>query len=137
ARIDAGSAYRDGSVFFGSSGGRFYRVDAETGREIWSYQIPGAHGTSAAIYCTPLCTEAAGYFNSFDGHLYCLTIATGELQWRFQPSAGSEVDLSLATDGQRIVLGIRRHSETKSGEDAIVAIGEDEEAGGKRAGSKS
>ena len=46
--IDAGSAYRDGSIFFGSSGGRFYRVDAETGKEIWSYQIPDAHGTDAA-----------------------------------------------------------------------------------------
>ncbi len=99
ARIDAGSAYRDGSIFFGSSGGRFYRVDAETGKEIWSYQIPDVQGTNAAIYCTPLCTEDAVYFNSFDGYLYCLKIATGELVWRFQPVEGSEVDLSLATDG--------------------------------------
>ena len=125
ARIDAGSTYRDGSIFFGSSGGRFYRVDAETGKEVWSYQIPEAHGTGAAIYCTPLCTEDAVYFNSFDGHLYCLRIATGELRWRFQPSPGSEVDLSLATDSQRIVVGVRRRSETKTGEDAIVVIGED------------
>jgi outer membrane protein assembly factor BamB len=125
ARIDAGSTYRDGSVFFGSSGGRFYRVDAETGKEIWSYQIPGALGTNAAIYCTPLCTKDAVYFNSFDGHLYCLKIATGELKWRFQPVAGSEVDLSLATDGQRIVLGVRRNMQNKRGEDAIVVIGED------------
>ena len=73
-RIDAGSAYRHGSIFFGSSGGRFYRVNAETGKEIWSYQIPDVHDTHAAIYCTPLCTEDAVYFNSFDGHLYCLKI---------------------------------------------------------------
>ena len=136
ARIDAGSAYRDGSIFFGSSGGRFYRVDAETGKEIWSYQIPDAHGTKAAIYCTPLCTEDAVYFNSFDGYLYCLKIATGALEWRFQPVEGSEVNLSLATDGQRIVVGVRRNSETKKGEDAIVVIGEDEKAGGKPAASK-
>lgn len=137
ARIDAGSAYRDGSIFFGSSGGRFYRVNAETGKEIWSYQIADVHGTNAAIYCTPLCTEDAVYFNSFDGHLYCLKIASGELKWRFEPVAGSEVDLSLETDGQRIVVGVRRNSETKKGEDAIVVIGEDEKAGGNRAGSKN
>jgi outer membrane protein assembly factor BamB len=75
--------------------------------------------------------EDAVYFNSFDGHLYCLKIATGELKWRFQPSPGSEVDLSLATDGRRIVVGVRRNSETKTGEDAIVAIGEDDAAAGK------
>ena len=136
-RIDAGSAYRDGSIFFGSSGGRFYRVDAETGKEIWSYQIPDVHDTHAAIYCTPLCTEDAVYFNSFDGRLYCLNITNGALKWRFQPVQDSEVDLSLATDGQRIVLGVRRSSEGKKGEDAIVAIDEDENAGGgQRAGTK-
>ena len=136
-RIDAGSTYRQGSIFFGSSGGTFYRVDAETGKEIWSYQIPDVHDTHAAIYCTPLCTEDAVYFNSFDGHLYCLKVKTGELKWRFQPSPGSEVDLSLATDGQRIVVGVRRNSDTKRGEDAIVAIGEEAKAGGKQADSKN
>jgi outer membrane protein assembly factor BamB len=136
-RIDAGSAYHDGSVYFGSSGGRFYRVNAETGKEIWSYQIPDVHETEAAIYCTPLCAADSVYFNSFDGHVYCLKIATGELKWRYEPSAGSEVDLSLATDGQLIVVGVRRNSRTKKGEDAIVAIGEDENAGAKRPASRN
>jgi RNA polymerase sigma factor (sigma-70 family) len=131
-RIDAGSAYHDGSIYFGSSGGRFYRINAETGKEIWSYQIPDVHETEAAIYCTPLCTADSVYFNSFDGHLYSLKIANGELKWRFEPSAGSEVDLSLATDGQRIVVGVRRNSRTKTGEDAIIAIGEDENSGAQR-----
>jgi outer membrane protein assembly factor BamB len=130
-RIDAGSAYHDGSVYFGSDGGCFYRVDAETGKEIWHYQIPGVKDTKAAIYCTPLCTADSVYFNSFDGHVYCLKISNGELKWRFQPSPGSEVDLSLATDGQRLVVGIRRNSDERTGEDAIVAIGEDEQAAGR------
>ena len=50
--------------------------------------------------------------------------------------ADAEVDLSLATDGERIVVGVRRHPRTKKGEDAIVAIGEDEKAGGNSVSSK-
>src|SRR4051812_21897551 len=46
--------------------------------------------------------------------------------------AGSRtLNLSLATDGRRIVVGVRRHSETKTGEDASVVIGEAANPGGK------
>ncbi len=127
ARIDANSAYRDGSIYFGTSGGQFFRLDARTGKEVWSYQIPDAKGTKSAIYCTPLCTADAVYFNSFDGHLYCLDRATGAFKWRFQPIAGSELDLSLATDGERIIVGARRNTDAQTGENAIVAIGEAQE----------
>ena len=37
-------------MFFGSCDGRFYRVDARTGKEVWSYQTPIAEGTIRAIY---------------------------------------------------------------------------------------
>jgi outer membrane protein assembly factor BamB len=127
SRIEAGAAYREGSVFFGSCDGRFYRVNAETGKEIWSYQTPKSEGASTAIYSAPLCTEDAVYFGSFDGYLYCLRIDNGQLKWRIQPVTGSEITGSPLTDGRRIVLAIRRNSK-KQGQDAIVVIGEEERA---------
>jgi len=128
SRIEAGPAYRQGSVFFGSCDGRFYRVNAETGKEVWSYQTPKSQGASTAIYSAPLCTEDAVYFGSFDGHLYCLRIDNGQLKWRIQPVKGSEITGSPLTDGRRIVLAIRRNLE-KQGQDAIVVIGEEERKG--------
>ena len=125
SRVEAGPAVRDGSVFFGSCDGRFYRVNAETGKAVWSYQTPRSPGVNTAIYSAPVCTDNAVYFGSFDGHLYCLKIGNGELKWRFQPVKGSEITASPETDGRRIVLAIRRNS-AKQGQDAIVAIGEDQ-----------
>jgi outer membrane protein assembly factor BamB len=125
SRIETGVAYRDGSVFVGSCDGRFYRIDAETGKAVWSYQTPETKGASTAIYSAPLCTEDEVYFGSFDGHLYCLKIADGALKWRIEPIKGSEILGSPLTDGRRIVLSMRRNLQ-KQGQNAIVAIGEDE-----------
>jgi outer membrane protein assembly factor BamB len=131
SKIDAGSSYRDGSVFFSSCDGRCYRVNAVTGKEVWSYQTPQSQGMGAFIYSAPQCTEDAVYFGSFDGYLYCLRIESGELKWRIQPVKDSEVTSCLLADGRRIVLAIRRNLGTKQGQDAIVVIGEDEKARGK------
>ncbi len=125
ARIEAGVAFRDGSIFLGSCDGRFYRVNAQTGKEVWSYQTPISAGANTAIYCAPLCTERAVYFGSFDGHLYCLNIDNGELKWRIKPVEGAEMTGGPQTDGRRIIVAVRRKSDSQ-GEDAIVAISEDE-----------
>jgi len=125
SRIEAGVAYRDGSVFFGSCDGRFYRVNAVTGKEVWTYRTPETKGASTAIYSAPLCTEDAVYFGSFDGHVYCLKIDHGDVKWRIEPVKGAEITGSPVTDGRRIVLAVRRSSRDQ-GQDAIVALGEDE-----------
>jgi eukaryotic-like serine/threonine-protein kinase len=125
SRIEAGAAYRDGSVFFGSCDGRFYRVNAESGKEVWSYQTPRSPGASAAIYSAPLCTEDAVYFGSMDGYLYCLRVDNGQLKWRIQPVEGSQITSSPLTDGRLIVVAIRRNSKNQ-GQQAIVVIGEKE-----------
>lgn len=58
ARIEAGVAFRDGSIFLGSCDGRFYRVNAQTGKEVWSYQTPISAGANTAIYWR-LCARSA------------------------------------------------------------------------------
>jgi outer membrane protein assembly factor BamB len=125
SRIEAGVAYRDGSVYFGSCDGRFYRVNAETGKEVWSYETPRSLGVITEISSAPLCTEDAVYFGSFDGYLYSLKRDTGELKWRIRPVEDSHITSSPVTDGRRIFLAILRGPD-KRGEHAIVAIGERE-----------
>ncbi len=129
SRIEASVAYRDGSVYFGSCDGRFYRVDAATGKEVWRYETPRAKGDVTAIYSAPLCTEDAVYFGSFDGYLYALKRDSGALKWRIRPVKGSHITGSPLTDGRQIFVAMQRDIE-KRGADAIVAIGEDEVGAG-------
>ncbi len=89
SRIEAGAAYHDGSVYFGSCDGRFYRVDAVSGKEVWNLQTPARKWGNTAIYSAPLCTGDLVYFGSFDGHLYCLKTDGGGLKWRYEPEANS------------------------------------------------
>ena len=49
------------------------------------------------------------------------------LKWRIQPDQDSEITGCPLTDGQRIVLTIRRGSQ-KAGWDAVVVIGEEQGA---------
>ncbi len=125
SRIEAGVGYRDGSVYVGSCDGRFYRVNAQTGKEVWSYETPRSPGAVSAIYSAPLCTEDAVYFGSFDGYLYALKIDGGGLKWRIRPLENAEITGSPLTDGRRIFVSLRRNSNRK-GEHAIVAIDERE-----------
>ena len=122
ARIEAGVAYQRGSVFCAACDGGIYRVDAETGKEIWRYKTPASEA-SRAIYSAPVCTEDAVYFGSFDGYVYCLNIDSGQLRWRYCPVAGAEITGSPQTDGRRIALSIRR-SRDRGGENGLVIIGD-------------
>jgi outer membrane protein assembly factor BamB len=81
-------------------------------------------GANRAIYAAPIATEDSVYFGSFDGHLYCLGIDKGELKWRIPAPSRSEITGGVLTDGRRIVLAVRRGARG-SGQNAIVAIGED------------
>jgi outer membrane protein assembly factor BamB len=98
-------------------------VDAQTGKEIWSYKTPASEA-SRAIYSAPVCTDDAVYFGSFDSYVYCLNIHTGQLRWRFCPVAGAEITGSPQTDGRRLALPIRRNMRKNGGENGLVIIGD-------------
>jgi outer membrane protein assembly factor BamB len=123
ARIEAGVAYQHGSVYCAACDGCVYRIDAETGREVWSYRTPES-GASRAIYSAPLCTEDAVYLGSFDGYLYCLNKSDGKLKWRLRPLEGAEITGSPQTDGERIAVAIRKNSRDYGGANGIVIVGE-------------
>lgn len=67
--------------------------DVESGNELWSFYTGG-----------PVRLPAVGwdknvYFTSDDGYLYCVTAATGELQWKFRGAPGEQ----KAIGNQRVI----------------------------------
>ncbi|MDB4865692.1 MAG: hypothetical protein JWR03_25 [Cohnella sp.] len=84
-RYQAGGPIRSSPVmsnetlYFGSSDGNLYAVDANTGKQKWVYPAKGPNISSAAI------AGDTAYFYSGDGHLYALRTADGSLLWSFRP----------------------------------------------------
>lgn len=69
------------AVYFGSSADDTVRcLDAETGREIWSFMA------DAPVRLAPTWSAGKLYFGSDDGFVYCLQAADGQLRWKFQPA---------------------------------------------------
>ncbi|HEY2628924.1 MAG TPA: PQQ-binding-like beta-propeller repeat protein [Usitatibacter sp.] len=71
-------AVRAGRVYFGSSDGKLYAVDAKTGERRWSFRTQGAVASSPAIDAERV------YFTSRDGSLYAVNANTGRLAWRYR-----------------------------------------------------
>jgi len=73
-----------GKVFFGSSADcHIHALDAETGREVWSFATDSPVRFAPALWKAP---GRAGRYRLFavsdDGVLYCLDAAGGKLLWR-------------------------------------------------------
>ncbi|MDB5230792.1 MAG: hypothetical protein JWN76_1597 [Chitinophagaceae bacterium] len=65
------------NLFFGSSDGNVYCVNATTGKELWKFHTDGPVTSSAAIY------NGVVYFSSRDGYLYAVNEMTGNQAWKF------------------------------------------------------
>ena len=61
SRIEAGVGYQNGSVFCASCDGSVYRVNAETGKEVWTYRTPRSEA-NPAIYSAPCVYGRRGVF---------------------------------------------------------------------------
>lgn len=65
-------------IYFGSSDGNLYALDAGTGKKKWTYKTNGLIHSSPALYMGKV------YFGSWDRFLYALDAETGKLQWKFE-----------------------------------------------------
>ena len=72
--------YADGAVYFGSSDGRLYAVEVESGavKAGWPFEAEDA------IWGPPLVADEQVFLASQDHHVYCLNADTGELIWKQQ-----------------------------------------------------
>ncbi len=92
--ILAAPVYADGVVYFGTSDGQVYAVEAETGAEKpgWPFRA------REAIWASPLVAGGRVYVPSMDHSLYCLEAATGQVVWEFKAN-GSFAAQPILADG--------------------------------------
>lgn len=77
-------AYSNGGIFFGTTSGYFYSVNATNGAKIWEYNI-----NPDTIYTSPSVSNGIVYFGTTQGYLYALDAPTGGYLWRFSTSGGA------------------------------------------------
>jgi len=73
----SGATLDENVVYFGSSDGHIYALDAGNGTLIWEYI------TSGEVHATPLVHDSLVYAGSMDGRLYALRTTNGTPAWVF------------------------------------------------------
>lgn len=68
----------DGIVYFGSSDGNLYALDAQTGSLRWKFK------TGGIIHSSPALFDGVVYIGSWDTYLYAIDAKTGEQKWKFK-----------------------------------------------------
>lgn len=68
----------DGRVYFGSSDGHVYALDAASGALLWK------HRTGDVVHASPAYAGGRVYVGGWDGKLYALDAKTGAQVWAFQ-----------------------------------------------------
>ncbi len=91
--IASSAAVVDGKVYFGTSMGVFYCLDAMTGAKVWEAKLPGAIVSSPAIDGDKV------YFGCNDRRFYCMNAATGGTKWAFSCSDSINSSATVA-DGK-------------------------------------
>jgi outer membrane protein assembly factor BamB len=74
----------DGRMFFGTSSGLLYSVNATTGTKIQEYTV-----NPDTIYTSPAVTNGIVYFGTTQGYLYALDAPTLGYLWRFSTQGGA------------------------------------------------
>ncbi|HEY6371790.1 MAG TPA: PQQ-binding-like beta-propeller repeat protein [Candidatus Sulfotelmatobacter sp.] len=72
------AAVSDGKVYFGSTDGNLYAVNADSGALQWKFDA------KSRIPSTPAVAGKVVYFGAYDGNVYAVDASTGVLKWKFQ-----------------------------------------------------
>jgi outer membrane protein assembly factor BamB len=77
-KIMSSPAIGGDTIYFGSTDGKLYAADVNTGAQRWAFQTDGRVTSSPAVY------NGAVYFTSYDGYFYAVEQSTGKLRWKFK-----------------------------------------------------
>jgi PQQ-like domain/PQQ enzyme repeat len=88
-----------GRLFIGTLRGVLHAIDAETGRDLWTYKAGGP------ILHTCYAGHARVMFTCADGKVYCLRADDGGPQWTF--ATGQAIWNAPAHDGEDVLVGGR------------------------------
>lgn len=100
--IVGGIVMDQGMLYFGSSDGKVYALDADN--LIWKWEFE----TDDKIWATPTVSEGTVYIGSFDKKLYALDAADGRKKWEFE-TEGAIVATPLVSDGTVYIGSFDRH----------------------------
>lgn len=65
------------SVYVGSTDGRLYAIDLQTGAKRWEFR------TGARVTSSPAVANGMVFFESYDSNFYAVDAATGAVKWKF------------------------------------------------------
>lgn len=95
------------TVYFGSTDGNLYAVNAKDGSLKWKFSTMGA------VRSTPCLYNGIVYFGSWDQHIYAVNQDSGELLWKYQTKADPEnhlmegIQASVTAENGRVFIGSR------------------------------
>jgi eukaryotic-like serine/threonine-protein kinase len=92
------------TVYFGSSDGNLYAVDATNGTVLWKFR------TGGSIHTTPLVEGNTVYIGSWDASLYAIDTKTGVLRWKFDTGTKTGmtgIQGSPVVEGELLYFGAR------------------------------
>ncbi|MBK1876478.1 PQQ-binding-like beta-propeller repeat protein [Pelagicoccus mobilis] len=105
------TAYQ-GKLYFGNPAGFMYAVDADTGEEVWKFEM------GAAISVGPACADGKIYTGQQGGErfFYCLDAETGDLVWKQTVPGGWVWGSATVDDGLVYVPTVDGHAVCLDGE---------------------
>lgn len=98
--IHATAAYKDGKIYFGVENGRYYSLDANTGRLIWEKSGFGWFTTASSL------DEENIYTGNWDGNIYAFKQADGVLIWKYQAEKDGPFEITRQPGGGTEKQGI-------------------------------
>jgi outer membrane protein assembly factor BamB len=91
-----------GKLFFGTTSGTFYCVDAAEGKTVWKFDLP-ENTRKKGIRSTATIADSIIIFGAEDANVYGLNKRDGTVRWRTGTSAA--VDASPSIDGSVAYIG--------------------------------
>ncbi|NRF39923.1 PQQ-binding-like beta-propeller repeat protein [Pedobacter foliorum] len=86
-------------VYFGSSDGYIYALNAADGELIWKFK------TNGIIRASPVLNNGKLYIGSWDTYIYALDQKTGKLVWKYKTGEDDKVHLMEGIQASAVVYG--------------------------------
>lgn len=75
-------SFSDGAVFFATETGGLRALDRESGKTLWTHQLPKAASGDSLAFGDPVSDERAVYAAGGDGAVYAFDPASGKVLWK-------------------------------------------------------
>ncbi len=116
--VSATPTVEGGSVYVPDWGGYIYRIDAKTGKPIWSHKVSEYTGIAASFTRN---SPAIGptqiiFGDQKSGYLIAVDKATGNLRWKtlLDPADQVQITASSVIAGGRVYVGVASNQETNA-----------------------